>query len=115
MGRNFLSNVRYVRLGDSRLATLTRQLQRLRGLEELRLRGGATTDSSLIQLKEFTNLRVLSLTGTGVTDAGLEHLEGLTSLESLGLRRTQVTDDGIDPVGRSAPACRFSLGKRPPA
>lgn len=131
VGRDFLSNVRYVRLADTSLATHARQLQRLRGLEELRLHGGATTDSSLIQLKEFTNLRVLSLTGTGVTDAGLkhlqtltnlrrlclygtavtdeglEHLKALTSLEWLSLGATQVTDTGIKDLSKALPRCRI--------
>jgi hypothetical protein len=85
-----------------------RQLESLKNLRRLDLRGASITDRGLHYLSGLGELRELSLSRTSVSDAGLGYLEKLTNLEWLALSDTAVTIDGAKALKRHLPKCKMS-------
>ncbi len=56
------------------------------------------TDADLKQLEPLRHLSYLELKGTDITDAGLVYLKGFPKLNNLHLDGTRVSDDGMDTV-----------------
>jgi hypothetical protein len=66
------------------------------------------TDAELKELQELKGLQDLALVGTQVTDAGLKELKDLKGLQTLNLTGTHVTDAGLKRLKEALPKCRIS-------
>ncbi len=81
--------------GTGAFDTDVASIKHLTQLEWINLSDTRIADDGLEQLKELPQLKALFLDRAWVHDDGLAHLKGLTKLESLSLGGTRVTDVGL--------------------
>jgi len=107
LGEGFFTRVIELRIVHRK--TTDADLERLRGLRDLRLLfldSPGISDAGLAHLEGLPRLQTLWLYGAPITDAGLEHLTRVPRLERLALRDTRVTKDGVERFRGSHPSCR---------
>ena len=94
--------VRAVDLNNNRLVTDDglRNLEALKDLRSLDLKGTSVTDRGLQRLQGLTYLRYLRMHGTQVTGAGFAKLGSLTNLSELNLDYTKTDDEGVKRIAR---------------